>query len=507
MTRRTGLGDFRAYWLGTVACIGGFLFGYDSGLMGAIITFKSFQTDFRYGTGSATRTNSLVVGIQQAGAFVGCWAIWPVAARWGRRRAIMVCSLVFTVGAVIQTINTHSLGAFYFGRVVSGLGLGGSSVIISMFSSENAPKEIRGRLGSFYQLMYTFGIFTAYWVDYGVANRLPSIPRQWQLPIGLQIIPAVLLGLGMLTVSESVRWLAQKGRDDEAWEALIWIRADDSEETRAELKEIQVSIAEDRAARSGFQYSELLERDNFKRLSIGVTVFLCQQSAGATALAYYGPQFFKLLVGPGPSNLLLTAIFGVVKIVACGTFVLFFSERIGRKAALIGGGTFMSTCMIIITIVTRLRPPPGGGVITSSGIATVALIYANIMAYNFSWGPLPWPIVSEIFPARIKEIGVATGVGSQWLWNFMYSFSVSYMMAAMKEFTFLFFGIADIFIVLFTIFVLKETRGLSLEEVQELYSSSDSSGAKTQRASVGSEGEGERSSSIDKDSDGRREQV
>jgi hypothetical protein len=138
--------------------------------------------------------------------------------------------------------------------------------------------------GSFYQLMYTFGIFTAYWVDYAVANRMGPVTRQWQLPIGLQIAPAALLGFGMLTVSESVRWLAQKGRDDDAWESLKWIRADDSEETRAELEEIQASIAEEQAARSGFQYNELMERDNFKRLAIGVTVFLCQQSVGATAL-------------------------------------------------------------------------------------------------------------------------------------------------------------------------------------------------------------------------------
>ncbi|KAJ7757992.1 general substrate transporter [Mycena metata] len=459
-----------------MASSGGFLFGYDSGLMGAIITFASLQEDFRYGKGVATKTNSLVVGIQQAGAFVGCWAISLIAARYGRRQAIMVCSAVPL---------THGLPAFYVGRVVSGLGLGGSSVIISVFSSENAPKEIRGRLGSFYQLMYTFGIFTAYWVDYAVAKLMVPVTH----------CPAALLGIGMLTVTESVRWLVQQGRHEEAWESLTWIRADDSEETRAELKEIQVSIAEEQAARSGFQYRELLERDNFKRLSIGVIVFLCQQSVGATALAYYGPQFFKILVGAGPSNLLLTAIFGAVKIVACGTFVLFFAERIGRKSALIGGGVFMSICMIIITIVTKVRPPPGGGVVTSSGIATVALIYANIMAYNFSWGPLPWPIVSEIFPARIK-VGVATGVGSQWLWNFMYSFSVSYMMAAMNEYIFLFFGVADIFVVLFTIFVLKETRGLSLEEVQDIYSSDPATTKRFSGASVpGSEVE---TASIDK---------
>ncbi|KAJ7214258.1 MFS sugar transporter-like protein [Mycena haematopus] len=479
MSPRTALGDFRAYWLGTVACIGGFLFGYDSGLMGAIITFHSFQTDFRYGTHSATRTNSLVIGIQQAGAFVGCWAIWPLAARWGRRRAIMVCSAV----------QLHSLGVFYFGRVVSGLGLGGSSVIISMFNSENAPKEIRGRLGSFYQLIprsvllqVHLWIFTAYWVDYAVANLIGPVTRHGRSPSPSNN-PSRPPWNRHAHCHRECPLASTEGPRRGAWESLKWIRADDSEETRSELKEIQL----------GFRYTELLERDNFKRLSIGVTVFLCQQSVGATALAYYGPQFFKLLVGAGSSNLLLTAIFGAVKIVACGTFVLFFSERIGRKAALIGGGIFMSVCMIIITILTRVDPPPGNGIVTGSGIGTVFLIYANIMAYNFSWGPLPWPIVGEIFPARIKEIGIATGVGSQWLWNFMYSFSVSYMMAAMNTYIFLFFGIADIFVVLFTAFVLKETRGLSLEEVQAIYASGGAEKI-AKRASAVSE----RSSSIDK---------
>ncbi|KAK6432576.1 hypothetical protein LTR95_011254 [Oleoguttula sp. CCFEE 5521] len=129
----------------------------------------------------------------------------------------MICSSIFIIGVIIETINTHSRSAFYVGRVVAGLGLGRSSVVVPMFSSEMVPKEMRGQIGSFYQLMFTIGIFTSYWVDYGVAKDIPGTQsRQWQIPIGLQMLPAGLLGLGMLTLKESTRWLTQHGRHEEA---------------------------------------------------------------------------------------------------------------------------------------------------------------------------------------------------------------------------------------------------------------------------------------------------
>ena len=122
---------------------------------------------------------------------------------------------------------------------------------------------------------------------------------------------------------------------------------------------------------------------------------LAQQSIGATAFAYYGPQYFKLLVGGGNKDLLLTGIFGAVKVVACGIFVLFLADRVGRRMVLIGGAAFMAACQITTAIVVKTIPPPEQGNITSSGIATVALIYLFVIAYNFSWGPLPWPYISE----------------------------------------------------------------------------------------------------------------
>lgn len=177
----TRLGRIRAYWLGSVVCMGGFLFGYDSGIVGGVLMLESFARDFGYAsphggynnitttstttsTTSTTstiitntaRVDSLAVALQQLGALVACFLAWPLTDRLGRRRSLMIASFVFCVGAVIQTVNSHSLAVFYAARVVAGFGLGIATVVIPMFSSEMSPKEIRGKIGSFFQWFYTF---------------------------------------------------------------------------------------------------------------------------------------------------------------------------------------------------------------------------------------------------------------------------------------------------------------------------------------------------------------
>lgn len=460
----TRLGKIRAYWLGSVVCIGGFLFGYDSGIVGGVLTLASFQNDYGYAKAGATRTNSLSVGLQQLGAFVACFLAWPLTDCLGRKKALMISSLVFCVGALIQTIDTHSLAAFYVARVIAGLGLGTATVVVPMFSSEMTPKEIRGQIGSFFQWFFTFGIFVSYWVDYGVALG-PSSSRQWQIPIGLQLVPGALLGLGMLTLKESTRWLTKKGRHDEALESLKWIRADDSQLVLDEMDDIRLGVEMEARATEGFRPRELLQGDNFKRILTAFAIFAAQQATGATAFAYFGPQYFNLLVGPGNKSLLLTAIFGAIKVVACGIFVLFVSERVGRRNVLIAGAAFMAACQITTAAVVKAVPPPDQANVTSAGIATVALIYLFVVAYNFSWGPMPWPYVAEIFPARIREPGVAVGVGSQWLFNFVFSLTTPYMITNMGWGTFLLWGVFDLVIALVAFFFLKETKGLSLETI------------------------------------------
>ena len=120
------------------------------------MTLDSFRDDYRYGAAGATRASSLSVSLQQLGAFVACFLAWPLTDRLGRKKALMLASLVFIVGVIIQTVNTHSLTAFYIARVIAGLGLGCATVVVPMFNSEMMPKEMRGQVGSFFQWFFTF---------------------------------------------------------------------------------------------------------------------------------------------------------------------------------------------------------------------------------------------------------------------------------------------------------------------------------------------------------------
>lgn len=168
----------------------------------------------------------------------------------------MLSSLVFIVGVIIETINTHSLPAFYVGRVIAGLGLGCATVVVPMYSSEMSPPELRGQIGCFFQFFFTIGILISYWVDYGVKIGMSGTDQaQWQIPIALQMVPAGILGLGMLTLKDSVRWYMYKGREQEAWDSLRWIRASDGPAVQVEMEEIRRGVELEKEAREGFRFT------------------------------------------------------------------------------------------------------------------------------------------------------------------------------------------------------------------------------------------------------------
>ena len=215
--------------------------------------------------------------------------------------------------------------------------------MVPIYAAEMSPKEIRGKLGSFFQLFFAAGVFVSYWVDYGVQTNQPSISRQWQIPIGLQLVPGGLVGLGMLLIKESTRWLAKRGRNDEALESLIWVRGgEETSEVTAEFAEIVQGIENEIRATEGVTMRELWLPANRYRLGIAISLQLCQQLTGNTSLAYvsltdghhviinpfvllkllqYAPQIFKA-VGAGNANLLITGFFGLVKLVSVFTFVV-----------------------------------------------------------------------------------------------------------------------------------------------------------------------------------------
>jgi hypothetical protein len=290
-------------------------------------------------------------------------------------------------------------------------------------------------------------------VNYGVQNHIKPSSKQWQIPIGLQLVPGGILGLGMLLVKESVRWLAMRGRNEEALQSLIWVRGGDGPEVRTEFAEIQAGLEEELRATEGVTWKELLLPANRFRVFVVITMQLGVQLTGNTSLAYYAPQIFAA-VGAGSKSLFVTGFFGVVKVVAVSTFCLFVVGRIGRKSAFMGGAAAMGTFMLIIAIIVAKDPPTGH--ITGPAIAAIIMVYCEAAAYNMSWGPVSWLYLGEIFPTRIREFGIAIGAAAQWLFNFMLSQITPHAVNNLGWRTFLMFCIFNYALVAYAFFVLRE---------------------------------------------------
>ncbi len=387
----------------------------------------------------------------------------------------MVASITVCVGTILQVINSHKIGVFYAGRVISGFGTGAATVLVPMFSAEMAPKDIRGRLGSCFQLFFATGVAISYWVGYAASKGISSNKAlQWQVVIGLQLVPGGLLGIGMVFVKESVRWLAKKGRNEEAFASLLWVRGgQDTPEVRAEFSEILAGVELEIHQSEGVTWKELMLPSNRLRMFIAITIQLCQQLTGNTSLAYYAPQIFAT-IGAGNKTLFITGFFGIVKMAGVLLFLVAFVDTIGRRKPFMGGAFAMGSFMLIISIIVATHPPKKEATnITGAGAAGIAMVYLEAFSFNMSWGPLPWLYIGEIFPNRIREIGVATGAASQWLFNFMMSQITPHAIDNIGWKTFLMFAIFNYAIIFYSYFVLRETAHKSLEEMEVVFGTVD----------------------------------
>ncbi|CEO60911.1 Putative MFS sugar transporter [Penicillium brasilianum] len=470
MGRKLGL--FRAAYLASASCMGSFAFAFDTGVISGVLSLESFQNDFGYTKAQKTNVNSNAVSILQAGAFFGCFLVSPIAKFFGRRTGLIISSLVFTLGTILQVINSGTLATFYAGRVIAGLGIGAATVLIPMYSAEMSPKGIRGRLGACFQLFFAIGVMIAYWVTYAVDKDQSPGTSQWQTALGLQLLGSTLLLVGMCTVKESARWLAARGKLDQARESLKWVRGgEETEELQKEFDEILAGIEEEARIKENLTFKELLLPVNRYRLFIAVTIQLSAQLTGNTSLAYYATQIFSS-VGAGSAAKLVTGFFGLVKVCGVTIFQLFVLDRIGRRVPFMVGAFAMGSFMLIIACILATHPANTNSTSSgpsSAGIACIIMTYAEAFSYNMSWGPLPWLYVGEIFSSRTRELGVTVGAASQWLFNFMMSQVTPHAINNIGWRMFLMFAIFNYAIIVYSWLVLKETSRHSLEEMQEVF--------------------------------------
>ncbi|ESZ95807.1 quinate permease [Sclerotinia borealis F-4128] len=476
--------NYRVYFLTAVAYMGSLLFGYDTGVMGSVLALKSFRGDFGlpldstgFGGSKNAQVASNVVSLLTAGCFFGSIAAAFCNDRFGRKYSLIGFSVIFLVGAAIQTSASHSLGQIYAGRVVAGLGVGGMSSITPVFVTENAPPAIRGRITGMFQEFLVLGSTFAYWLNYGVALHIPTSTKQWRIPVAIQLIPGGFLLIGLFFLKESPRWLAKQGRYEEATASMAWTRCTtiEDEEVVQEIAEIRASIEEELAQTEGLTWKECFQPANRFRFITAFCLMFWQQFSGTNSIGYYAPQIFET-VGISAANtaLFATGIYGTVKVVTTAIFLITGIDTLGRRKSLIFGAAWMMSMMFILASVLVTHPPDTKSTIVSpASIAMVVIIYFFVIGYSASWGPIPWVYVSEIFPTRLRSYGVGLAASTQWLCNFSITEITPIAVSNIGWRTFLMFGFFCLGMGVWSFFIVRETKGKTLEELDILFGGID----------------------------------
>lgn len=456
---------------------GGFVFGFDTGTISGFVNMDNFVLRFgshRNGVMhlSDVRTG-LIVSIFNIGCAVGGIFLGKIGDMYGRRIGIMSSMVVYVIGIVLQISASHWV-QFFIGRLVTGLAVGIVSVIAPIFISEVSPKQLRGTLVYCFQLCITLGIFLGYCTTYGTKKYTDT--RLWRIPLGLCFAWAILLVSGMLCMPELPRYLVEKGKFIEAAESIAKSNKVSSDDVivHEEVNVIQAGIEKERAAGSA-SWMELItgKPKIFRRVLLGVALQLFSQLSGVNYFFYYGTTIFQAV---GMSDSFMTSIIlGVVNFAA--TFVgIWAIERFGRRTCLLAGSIGMFVCFVIYSLLGSQHlyingPDDKENTRKPTGKAMIFVTCLYIACYALTWAGGIYCIVSELYPLRIRAKAMSVAISANWIWGFLISFFTPFITSAIHfYYGFVFTGclLASFFVVYFFV---KETKGLSLEEVDELYSS------------------------------------
>ncbi|KAK5688569.1 hypothetical protein LTS10_000547 [Elasticomyces elasticus] len=475
--------NWRVYAIAIVASMGAFLFGYDLAFIGTTITQKSFQEDFGLLHGDQAKEDAFaanIVSLLQAGCFFGSLLAAPVGDRIGRRWALIISGAVFTVGSLLQTVSFGKTALMFVGRAIGGVGVGAASMLVPLYVAELSPPAIRGRLVGIYEIFVQVGTCIGFWICYGIKINGPFGSMAWITPFAVQLIPGVLLMIGMFFTPESPRWLARyRGRD--AGEAgLIKLRNLPIEHPylQEEMLQIMDQIEQEQQFSEGTGIKATMKivrrKGNWNRLLIGMTMFIFMQFAGSNAINYYSPRIFKSIGLTGTNTgLYATGIYGVVRLVAVVIAMNFVVDRFGRTKMLMAGGAVMAFSMWFIGAYIKIANPSASEQISAAGYAAVVFIYIFALGFCFSYAGVPWIYCAEIFPMNLRSVGVGICTATHWLLNFVIARSVPYMISNISYGTYFVFASMTTIGIFWVFFFVPETKGLTMEEMDDLFGSAD----------------------------------
>ena len=440
------------FYIVVVAAIGGFLFGFDSGVISGCE--KAIQSEF----GLSAFWHGLIVSGALIGTVIGVFTAGRPSDRWGRKPTLWLMAVLFLVSAIgcaftpyDSSWGPHLLGWF---RFIGGLAIGGVSVVVPLYIVEVSPGKYRGRLVAMNQLNIVFGILVSYISNSLVARFLPDVdPRiVWRVMLGVECMPIALFMALLATIPESPRWLVRADRPEDARGVLERIGYPEIQRTLGEIAE---SLRE---AAGGVDVA-LFQRRYFKPILLAFLIAFFNQVSGINAINYYAPRIFQMIFGEGSELAALAGTIGVGVVNLTFTVLAFFViDRFGRRAMIIGGAAMMILMHALVAWQLSLSAP-------NAAIAVTGIL-GFIAFFAISSGAVIWVYISEVFPNAVRAKGQALGCFTHWFMCTLISWAFPAVAERAGTWAFAFFALMMAVQLAWAIFFMPETKGGTIEDIE-----------------------------------------
>ena len=449
-----------------VATLGGFLFGFDSGVINGTVD----------GLKQAFHSNAAEIGFEVASMLLGCAVGAFFAGRAadlrGRRTVLIVSAVLFLLSA-LGAGAAHAVAFFVMARLTGGFAVGAASVIAPAYIAEVAPARYRGRLATVQQVAIISGLFCAFLSNYLLARAAGASTEAlwlgqgaWRWMFWMQVLPSTLFLVSLMFIPESPRFLVVRKREAEAEAVLARLYGEAS--ARTKLREIGASLAQDRHRP---RLSDLVDKTTNRVrpvVWVGIGLAVLQQLVGINVVFYYGAVLWQAVGFSESDALLINVLSGALSIAACLVTVMLV-DRIGRKPLLWIGSLGMAVALaLVVWAFAHAQVDATGKLALPAPIGTLALVAANVYVafFNMSWGPVMWVMLGEMFPNQIRGSSLAVSGAAQWIANFAITISFPLLLVGIGLAPT--YGIYAVAAALSTVFVLryvKETRGKELEQM------------------------------------------
>ncbi|KIV99882.1 hypothetical protein, variant [Verruconis gallopava] len=426
----------------------------------------------------------LLTAMIELGALLGALNQGWIADRISRKYSIVVAVVIFIIGSSLQTAAVD-YAMLTVARLIGGVGIGMLSMVAPLYISEISPPEIRGALLVLEEFSIVTGIVIAFWITYG--TQFMSGEWSWRLPFLLQIIPGLMLGIGIIFLPFSPRWLASKGRDQESLQALAKLRRlpETDHRVRQEWIDIRAEVSfhkevsavrhpnlqdDTTASRIKLEFASWIDCFRpgcWRRTHVGMGLMFFQQFVGINALIYYSPTLFQTMGQDHRMQLILSGVLNITQLIGVSTSI-WTMDRFGRRPLLLWGSVFMCISHVIIAALVgqfSSNWPAHKG----PGWTSVAFLFIYMLAFGASWGPVPWAMPAEIFPSSLRAKGVGLSTASNWLNNFIIGLITPPLVQNTGFGAYVFFAVFCGLSFAWTWFFVPETTGRSLEQMDAVF--------------------------------------